>query len=262
MADLAFEPVHQRDDVVIDTAVRDGFDDHGEDVHADTKFFRDHARIDIVAGILPQLGHPGLGVADPDFPRLPLAPKTECDKKNDDEHGRHRFQALGQPCPKRVGLRAAVDDPLGVGGRQTQIREQDGQQEEICDDDHRHAQTGGDGEFVNRRDFYHHHRDETDDVRHQRDDAGDDETLEGEQCGRRAIVTGENLIAEGADFLNAMAHADRKHEERDQNRKRVDPKAERGQAAQLPDDGDEGANDGGGGKFPAPGVFPDEQSGD
>lgn len=72
---------------------------------------------------------------------------------------------------------------------------------------------------------------------------------------RRAIVTGENLIAEGADFLNAMAHADREHKERDQNRKRVDPKAERGQAAQLPDDGDEEQTTGAAASFQRPAYF-------
>ena len=51
-ADVALELIHERDDVVIDAAVGNRLDDHGEHVDADAKFFGDETTVGVIAGIL------------------------------------------------------------------------------------------------------------------------------------------------------------------------------------------------------------------
>jgi len=185
---------------VVDAAVGDRLDDHREDIDTDAEFLGDEAAVPIVAGFLAQFGDAGGGVADADLTGLEVGPDSDREAEQRDDEGRAGFHAAGEAFPIGVGTAAAVGDPHGVALGQVQVGEQDRQQEEVGDDDDGDAEAGGDGELVDGGDLDHHHRDEADDVADEGDHAGRDELDEGVAGGGLAVIAGEDLVAERADF--------------------------------------------------------------
>jgi hypothetical protein len=171
------------------------------------------------------------------------------------------FMPLGQSFPDDVATGAALGDPFAVGWREVQVGEQQREQEKIRDDDHTHAEAGGDRELVDGGDLDDQHREKTHGIGQQCDRTGHDEEREGAAGGGRAIVTVEDLVAKRADLLDAVADADGEDQKRDQDGEGIDSVAERGERTELPDHGHERAKDRSGGEFPAAGVVPDQQGG-
>ena len=130
--------------------------------------------------------------------------------------------------------RLAPSHTLAVSGAGGLVRQQQRQQQQIRQDDRRHADACRDGQLTNRR-----HRDEQDGdkpnrVRDQRHAARHEQLPERTPRRSERVAARKQLGAKRPHHLHAVAHPNRKNEERHEDRHRVNAVTKPVQQAKLP----------------------------
>jgi hypothetical protein len=226
------EVVDGRHHAVVDAPLRLGLRDHVDHVDADRELRRHHGRVGVVSRVGPQLRHASVEVADLHLSALPDTEDAQHRGQPHDDDRRHPRRHAGEATPKRIQLAPAAVQALGVAGIERHVRQRDRQQHQVREDDGRHTDARRNRDFLDDPDLDEQNRDEPDHVRGQRGPSRQEQPPEAVARRRHAVGAGGH---ERADHLHAVAHRDGEHQERDQDRHRVDPESEQVDHAELPD---------------------------
>ena len=115
---------------------------------------------------------------------------------------------------------------------------------------------------LDHRDVDHHQHGEADRVGEQRRQAGEEQAAERVARGDQLVRAAADVLHDAVHLLRAVRYADREHEERHQDRERIELEAEQRHEAELPDDRDHRAGDHQRGAAHAAGVGVDDGGGD
>ncbi|MNI21113.1 hypothetical protein D3C73_746180 [compost metagenome] len=102
-----------------------------------------------------------------------------------------------------------------------QVRQRDGNQQELGENQHGHADAGGQGQVADHRDINDHQYRKAHDVGQQRGQPGEEQAAEG--VARRHVLVGAaaNVLQDAVHLLGAMGNTDGENQERHQDRVRV-----------------------------------------
>ena len=129
-----------------------------------------------------------------------------------------------------VGAQAAC----GGGRADADVRQQHRQQDQVGQDQHRHADAGGQRQVLDHRDVDHHQHRETHRVGQQRRHPGQEQAAEGVARGHQLVRALADVLHDAVHLLRAVRHADGEDQEGHQDRIGVDLEAEGRHQAQLP----------------------------
>ncbi|MCY1179157.1 hypothetical protein D9M73_195390 [compost metagenome] len=138
---------------------------------------------------------------------------------------------------------AAVDLQGTLGGlfAHADVRQRHGHQQQRGEDQHGHADAGGNGQVLDHRDIDQHQYGETDGVGQQRGDPGNEQAAEGVARGDQLVGAAGDVLHDAVHLLRGVGHADGEDQKRHQHRVRIDGVTEPGDDAQLPDHRDQRA---------------------
>ena len=192
------------------------------------------------------------------------------------EHGRHADRAERpppgreqiEPHPELAGALAPglvlllLEAVRGGPGAHAGIGQQHRQQQKIGEDQHGDADARGQRQFLDHRDVDHHQHGEAHGVSEQRRDAGEEKPPE--RVARRHLLVraSTDVLHDAVHLLRAVGDTDREHEERHQDRERVELEAEQRDQAQLPHHRHQRAGDDQRGAAHAARVRIDDRGGD
>ena len=238
LAQAPLQLVGQAQVLVVHTPVGRRLDDDRKDIRAHRVIVDDIGHVLVVPGVGPQLRGTRVQVTD-----LQVLGDVETanrhEHRNHDGHGRRA--AMGkrqQETPQPVHILLALDRDHGVLRTllaHPGIGQGDGHQDQVGEDKHQHADTGGDGKVLDYLDLDDHQYCETDTVREQRGDTRQEQAAE--SIARRHIGhgTAADILDDTVQFLGAVTHPDGKHQEGHQDGKGIQFIAQGRQDAQLPD---------------------------
>ncbi|MDT4810965.1 hypothetical protein FQZ97_438890 [compost metagenome] len=112
----------------------------------------------------------------------------------------------------------ALQTELGGARANADIGEQHRQQDQVGEDEDRHADAGDDREVLDHLDLDDHQHGEAHRIAQQRGEAGEEQPAEGEARGHHAVHTATDVLHDAVHLLCAVAHADGEHQERHQHR--------------------------------------------
>ncbi|MNZ69621.1 hypothetical protein D3C78_879280 [compost metagenome] len=146
-----------------------------------------------------------------------------------------------QQAPHRVLLRPArlrffgAQATARTSGADADIGKQHRQQDQVGEDQHRHAEAGDDGKVLDHLDTDDHQHRKTHCITQQRSEPGQEQPAEGEARRHQAVHAAADVLHDAVHLLCAMAHADGEHQKRHQHRVRVQFVSQHRQQAHLPD---------------------------
>jgi len=125
---------------------------------------------------------------------------------------------LARPARLRLfGTQAAPRRP----GTDANVGEQYRQQDQIGEDQHRHAQAGDDGQVLDHLDLDDHQHGKAHGITQQRGQPGEEQPAEREARRHQAMHATADVLHDAIHLLRAVAHADGEHQKRHQHRVRI-----------------------------------------
>ncbi|MNZ79008.1 hypothetical protein D3C78_976010 [compost metagenome] len=243
-------------------ALRRRLDHHHQHIGAGRVVADDEVVVLVVARVRAQLRRALVEVADLQVLAVPQA-TSEGDQGQRDGHRCHlgagevRQQAPERMLPGGVLLAALdglfADADVGDGYRQ---------QDQVGEDDHRHADRRTDGQLADHADVDDQQGNEAHRIGENRDHPGQEQLTEGAPGSGQGILGITGLQGDAVDLLHPMGNADGKDQERHQHRVRVQAKAHHMHQAQLPDHCHQGGDQHGDGAADAPGEPVEQDPGD
>ncbi|MCC5025539.1 MAG: hypothetical protein J6386_23400 [Candidatus Synoicihabitans palmerolidicus] len=174
----------------------------------------------VVAGGLPQLWYAGVEVAYTDLLGSAVGPPTKDYVDQEDRGGYPGSHDNTNAAPCGVGALPPSRDAFAVVIGELHVGEQDRQEKKVGNDDDGDTERGGDSEFTDDFDLDGQHRHESHGVGDEGDSAWGEELTEGGTGGVEAGLAGEGFRPVGPHHLHAVAHADGKDEEWNEDRDR------------------------------------------
>ncbi|MCY1208694.1 hypothetical protein D9M72_203280 [compost metagenome] len=224
--------------------------------------------VEVVARVGPQLGRTGVQVAD-------LQLQADGEAGHGQGAGRHKGDRrpapsgeVIEPTPECAQAPAAhflalMPQAAGSGAlADADIGQQHRQQQQVGEDQHRHANTGGDRQILDDRDIDQHEHGETHGIGQERGEPGEEQAAKGVACGHQLMGAAPHVLHDAVHLLRAVGHADGEHQEGHQDGERVQRVARQRDQPQLPDHGDQRAADHQGGAAHTTGVGVDDEGGD
>ena len=246
------EPVGLDQRLVLEAALLPGLDDHRELVGGQRVVGRDVRVVAVVARVARAArARPGS--------RSPIC-KLRADREARRRRAAQRHADRGQspsgrvvkrsssshtaPSPRpRVSSRSSRRLRCGRRRADAGVGEQHRQQQQVGEDQHGDADARGERQLADHRDVDDHQHAEAHGVGEQRGQPGEEQAAERVARGDQPVRAAADVLHDAVHLLRAVRHADREHEERHQDRERVELEAQQRDQPELPDDGDERAGD-------------------
>ncbi|MNF75202.1 hypothetical protein D3C84_572600 [compost metagenome] len=262
------EPVGLHQGFVLQAAFAGGLDHDRELVAGERVVARDVGVVAVVARVRAQFRRAGVEVAD-----LQLQADDEAEHRQQarHHHGRRGPTAFGEAieeAPQRTQalatqlLALATQAARGGLAADAEVGQQHRQQHQVGEDQYRHADAGGDRQVLDHRDVDHHQHGESDGIGQQRGEPGEEQAAEGVARGDQLVGAAPDILHDAVHLLRAMGHADGEHQERHQDRERIEVVAQQRHQAQLPGHRDRRAEDHQRRAAHAAGVEVDDRGGD
>ena len=122
------------------------------------------------------------------------------------------------------------------------VGDRHGQQDQVGEDDHRHADRGADGQLADHPDVDHQQGDEADGVGEDRDHPRQEQLAEGQPRRHQRIVGAAGLQGDAIDLLHAVGNTDGEDQERHQHRIGIEAETDQVEQAELPEHRDQGGD--------------------
>src|SRR5690606_37855994 len=217
----------------------------------------------VVARVRAQFRRALVEVAD--LQVLFLVPKAANPHGQREHHGyrcHHRVGHIRQQAPERVLTGRIAFAVLYRRLADTQVGNGHGQQDQVGEDDDRHADGGADSQFMDHAYIDNQQRDEAHRIGQDGDHPRQEQLTEGQPRGGQGIVRTAGMLGDTVDFLHTMGNTDGEDQERYKHRIRVDAKADQVHQAQLPDHRDQRGDQHGNGTAHAVGEQQQQHHGD
>ncbi|MNQ79030.1 hypothetical protein D3C85_939600 [compost metagenome] len=120
-------------------------------------------------------------------------------------------------------------------GCNADVRQQYWDKNQVGENQHPHADTGGQGQFANHRNIDDHQDGKADHVRQQRGHSRQEQAAKGVAGGDQTMGASANVLHDAVHFLRTMADADGKHQEWHQHGEWIEVVTEQRNQTQLPD---------------------------
>ncbi|MND82399.1 hypothetical protein D3C80_742290 [compost metagenome] len=259
---LPHQLVHRRHGLMGRAAFGAGLDHDHQYVGAGGVVVDDEVVVLVVARVRTQFRGTLVEVADLQVLAVPEA-AAEGDQGDDHGDGRHhRMGEVGQQAPERMVahrvLLAALDGLLA----DAHVGDGHRQQDQVGEDDHRHADGRADGQFADHADVDDQQGDEPHGVGEDGDHARQEQLAEGAPRRGQGVVGTTGLQGDAVDLLHAVGDADGEDQEGHQHRIGIETEAHAVHQAQLPDHRHQGGGKHGDGAADAPGEPVEQHQGD
>ena len=241
--------IHLVHDIVIDTGILLRLNHDRQFIDTDGETLGNDLAVDIIAGILPQLGHARLGIADLQVVLFGKTPDGQYGDDTDNHQGRPRASEHGQGAPDNIAafIGLLMFSAVFFDVVYFHIGQQHRQQHQIGQNDDGDPENRGDGHFLNNTNADQEHRQKPDHVTGQRDATRHQQASEGApggfhivdavgHGGRRdhrstpgvGITAIHTLSHPATDHLHAVAYTDGEHQERHQDTHGIKPVTHQG----------------------------------
>ena len=197
--------------------------------------FNDVLVVQIVAGVCPQLRSTLIQVTDFEV-LLVIQTETEAKKCNQQRNRCHTgVRKIGHDPPLAILLFTTILDVLDAPFGDPNVGHDQRMQNQVGYDNDRNTNTGRYGQITNDINLDEQQRQEAKRIRNQRQHARDIKRPECQARRRHRIKALGGLGCHGINNLHPMTDADREHQERHQNRVRIQPITQQTQNTQLPE---------------------------
>jgi hypothetical protein len=233
LAQLPRQPVGVDQGLVLEAAFLVGLDDHGELIGGKGIVRRDVRVVLVVARVAAQLRGARIEVADLEIETdgkaggrrarsatasAPIAHERVVKRSRNAHNMPRPFPLVSSRSSRRLRSAALALTP-GVG-------KQHGEQQEVREDQHGDADARRQREVLDHRDVDRHQHSETDGIGEQRGQAGQEQPPERVARSHELLRAAADVLHDAVHLLGAVRHADREHEERHQNRERIELESE------------------------------------
>ena len=213
---------------------------HHDELIAGQRVVRvDECRVAVVARIRAQFRRAGIEIAHLNV--LSHIQRTRRQHGGDHHCGGRSgtFGEAGQRFPEAATgiarIAVLVQGPLRRTGADTDVRQQHRNQNQFGEDQNGDANAGDQGHVADHRNVDDHQHRETEDIGEQGREARQEQAAEGVARGDVAVRPATDILHDAVHLLGAVRKADRKHQERHQNRIRIQRVSEQLHQAEQPD---------------------------